>query len=188
VSRLAALALLLAACETSLPQCPGTHQGAFVFELTSGAASCAFSFPGSVSPPPGEQDGTRFTAVVSFLPDGGAALCVQKTLASPMLGTRSGDELSLASPEATLNVGSCPCQLVLQEAVSGRVLRDGAGAATGFEGVAVDTLRLSGDPGCDAAAAVCPPPADASGASLCCPLAGPAPSPSCEFRFAVKTL
>jgi hypothetical protein len=177
VTRLAALALLLAGCDPALPPCPGTPQGTFLFELVptqAVGAACAFARPESPDP---------FLGVVSWLPGDGAAFCLPRPLAAPKVGTHSGDAVSFSTEEAALQVSGCSCQLALLEAIAGRVLRDGAGDAVEFEGEVVYTLRLSSDPSCDPAAQVCPPPA---GESSCCPLVGAGAVPSCEIRYTLK--
>jgi hypothetical protein len=163
----AALAFLLAGCEPTLPTCPGTPQGAFLFTLTAAPATCGFKGP--------VDDLPTFVGVVSWLPDGGAALCVQRPLAAPKLGTRTGDAVSFSSEEPAVQLASCSCPLALVETVTGQLQRDGAGVAVRFEGEVVDALSLPSDPPCAAAPDVCTLVEAGTGAQ-----------PPCEFRYALS--
>ncbi|HET7755122.1 MAG TPA: hypothetical protein VFK85_14535 [Anaeromyxobacteraceae bacterium] len=119
----------LLACETrATPEpCPGVVQGTFQLsgELTEGA-SCAETSGGAT----GAID---LTVLVSFTGESGAAVCLQRPLAEPLLGTREGDRIDVSAPARSGAARGCACTVQLLERISGTLLRDG-GVVTGFSG------------------------------------------------------
>lgn len=158
--RLAAVAgMLLGSCGTTAT-CPGQEQGTltFAFQARSPppAGTCEF-FRTLIedAKTPAALPSTRFTAIVSWRPTAadplGAALCVQAPLAQDKIGTYGAIGPGLyaldfpnlpsatAPPEA---IGTCPCAVELQEALSGQLKRS-ADQALSFSGTLVAVLTRS---------------------------------------------
>ena len=170
--RAAAVLLLLAAgCEASVPACPGSAQGTYELggvALEAGT-TCPFSLAAIAA---ARADGTVPTidvpVIVSWLDAGTAALCVQKPMAAPLTGPRTGDAFTVSITLASLTIGSCPCPVDLLETVTGTLQRS-AGNPSGLAGTLVDHFTRSA--GTDACYAGADPATVAAG----CPGA-PAPS------------
>lgn len=170
---IAALALALAACErsTALPACPGDVQVrlqlATALADVEGSAACA------AAALPRDANGAIVVpgptpAALSFTAADGAAVCVERTLADPLLGTRTGDVLTVAAPPEAVAVTACGCAVNVVERLAGTILRDASGAAVGFQGELVDELA----------------PADAA---FACPPTGADPCPvPCRIHFTVQ--
>lgn len=173
--RIAAVLLVLAAgCEASVPACPGSAQG--TFELGGVAVETGTTCPFSLAAIAAARSrGTLPTidvlATVSWLDAGTAAICVQKPMASPLTGPRTGDAFAVSITLASLTIGSCPCPVDLLETVTGTLQRS-AGIPSGVTGTLVDHFTRSA--GSDACYAGADPGTAASG----CPGApDPAASP-----------
>jgi hypothetical protein len=139
--------LALLACETRATQeeCPGAVQGTFriVGEIVDGAA-CAET---------GGAAGTLDLAfAVSFTGDGGAAVCLQRTMAEPLLGTRDGDRIDVSAPLRSGTARGCACTVQLLERISGTLVRDGD-VPVGFSGeLSTDLSPADGTTSCAATA------------------------------------
>jgi len=170
-------ALLLAACGTAAIPCDGDVQGTLSFQAAADAAqtTCTW-FQDLIAA--GRAGGQSFTATVSFLDAGTAALCLQRTLSQTKTGPRSGDTFTVSStaPAAAGAVGTCPCGVDVEETFSATLLRGTDGRVTGYrDGSLVGHLTRSGD----AAALDCYAAADANGTSDDCPGA----SAGCDVAY-----
>lgn len=130
---LLALAACLAACQPTRPRgCPGTTVASLAFHarMEVPASTCPFAS--------GQQTPIDFGGTLSWDPAGGdAALCLDRPLSAPHLGSHAGDHVlvQVAFDDVEISPCSCPTQVV--ESVEGDVVRDARGTAVGFRG----TLR-----------------------------------------------
>lgn len=151
----AALLLLAAGCEASVPACPGSTQGTYRLggvALEAGT-TCPFSLAAIAA---ARAEGTVPTldvqVTVSWLDAGTAALCVQEPMAAPLTGPRAGDAFTVSITLGTLTIGSCPCPVDLVETIAGTLQRS-AGNPSGVAGTLVDHFtRSAGAGACYAAA------------------------------------
>ena len=137
------LFLALLACETRATQdaCPGDVQGTFrlVGELVDGAA-CA-----EVGGATGTID---LTVAVSFTGETAAAICLQRPLAEPLVGTRDGDRIAVSAAPASGTARGCACTVQLLERIEGTLSREG-GVATGLSGdLSAELSPADGAPTC----------------------------------------
>lgn len=165
IAALLAAAPLLASCGAAAIPCPGDVQGTLSFQASPDAAGTTCTWFADLIGA-GQAAGQSFTATVSFLDAGNAAVCLQRTLSQTKTGPRSGDTFTVSStaPAAAGAVGSCPCGVDVEETFSATLLRGGDGRVTGYrDGTLVGHLTRSAD------AADCYAQADADGASGDCP-------------------
>jgi hypothetical protein len=133
--------LALAGCEVysvpSVGDCPGTKVGAFVLSLK-------LSDAGSTCPPPvAANPAIQVGATLSWQPDGGAAICLDRPHAVPFLGTHVGDHVLVRNVDPDVPVGGCTCPVSVVTEIEGDVVRSADG---GFAGLAA-TWRDSLDGG-----------------------------------------
>jgi hypothetical protein len=145
---LALLVLLVAACERAAGPgpCPGEPEARLELRasLVEDPNLCAAAI--------GVGGDLTLPATLSFGASGEAALCPERSLAEPLVGTRAGDAVEVAAPPRPGSVRGCACSVVVVEAIRGTLLRDEAGAVVGFEGELVDDLAPAGGlPSCAAA-------------------------------------
>jgi hypothetical protein len=122
--------LALAGCEVysvpGLPECPGTKVGGFVLALQ-------YSDAGSTCPPNVKVNpALRVAATLTSQPDGGAAICLDRPHAVPLLGTRTGDHVLVRSADPDSPVSGCTCVVSVVTEIEGDVLRDGDGGFVDF--------------------------------------------------------
>jgi hypothetical protein len=146
---------LLAACERAPGPgpCPGAPQARLELRATLVEGSlCAAAA--------GVTDSLTLPVTIAFPAPEEAAVCPERALAEPLVGSRTGDVLEVASVPRSASLRGCACSLQVLERVSGTVLRDASGAAVGFSGELVDDLVPTGPlPACAAAPGeLCPAP------------------------------
>lgn len=122
--------LALAGCEVySVPdtvECPGTQVGGFVLALqySDAGSTCPTRVP--VNPP------FQVTATLSWQPDGGAAICLDRRHAVPFLGTHTGDHVLVSHVDPDAPVSGCSCLVSVVTEIEGDVVRDADGGYAGF--------------------------------------------------------
>ncbi len=159
----AALALLAAGCEASIPACPGSAQGTFRLGgvAVEAGTTCPFSLAAiAAARAAGTVPTFDVQATVSWLDAGTAAVCVQEPMASPLVGPRTGDAFTASIALGGLTIASCPCPVDLLETITGTLQRSGA-IPSGLTGSLVD--RFTRTAGSDACYAAADPSAVASG-------------------------
>jgi hypothetical protein len=135
--------LPLLACGTRATQvpCPGEVQGTFqvVAELVD-AGACADALRATTP--------LDLTVTVSFTGDSGAALCLQRPLADPLVGTREGDRIEVSAPVRASSARGCACTAQLVEGIAGSLERaDETGV--GFSGeLRVEVSPADGSSSC----------------------------------------
>jgi hypothetical protein len=126
---IAIVAATLLACGTRATQepCPGTVQAVFtlVAQQVEGGDACA-SATGATGP-------GGLAVAVTFTGDDVAAACLQRPLAEPLTGSRSGDAIEVATPLRNVTASGCACTAQLRETITGTMQRDG-GVVVGFSG------------------------------------------------------
>jgi hypothetical protein len=136
---LSALALAHGACRSAEPAtCPGERVATLHFETspaTDGSWSCPFA-------PTAE---TSFTATLAFDADSKAYLCTDRLEARPLQGTRDGSHIELAQQAASASVGSCACDLTVEESLTGELVLPADGSAASFRGRLRDHVKPSVD-------------------------------------------
>lgn len=177
IAALLLAAQVLTACGTAAVACNGDVQGTLTFQArpVATAGTCGWFSDLIAAGRAGDQG---FTATVSFLDSGTAAVCVQRTLGQAKTGPRSGDTFTVSStaPAAAGAVGTCPCGVDVEETFSATLVRGTDGRVTGYrDGSLVGHLTRSGDP----AAVDCYAAADANGTSDDCPGA----SAGCDVAY-----
>ncbi len=153
-----AVAAMLVSCDAARPpDCPGDRVATFQFsgELATGdTTSCPFA----------SQAPLAFTATLSFVGDGEALLCIDRTDAPALAGTRLGDHVVVTTPATLANVSQCTCAVQVVETLEGDVAR-ADGQPTGFAGELRDDFTVqptdSGPP------ATCEPTAPPGGGLAC---------------------
>lgn len=170
----AAFALVVAAltaCDTARPPaCPGERVGTFRLrgDLLASDGSCPFVGDGGLS----------FTATVSFTGEGQAALCADRVEAAPMVGTRTGDHLTLSTPTTAASAPTCVCSVDVTETLEGDLQRSD-GTVTGFTGALTDVLTVAD--GGVAGSAACEPDGGPNDA-------GPRCGVPCQVRWQLSTV
>jgi hypothetical protein len=169
----AVLALALAACErsTALPPCPGVVQGR-VFLTTTLRKETGGQVPACAAaalPEDAVDASQTVAAALSFIGEGGAAVCLERTLADPLLGTRTADRIDVAAQPEPVAVDACGCAVTVVERLSGTIVRDASGAAVGLADVSLVNALAAAD-----GATACPP----AGTAAC-----PVP---CDIHFTVQ--
>lgn len=132
----------LLACGTRATQepCPGSVQGTVqvVGQLVEGEACAAAAGVGTID----------LAFEVSFTADGGAAVCLQRPLADPLLGTHDGDVLEVSTPIRPGAATGCACEVQIAERITGTIAREG-GTVTGFQGeLELELSPADGSPTC----------------------------------------
>jgi len=133
--------LALAGCEVysvpSPPTCPGTKVGGFVLALK-------YSDAGSTCPPNvGVNPSIQASATLSWQPDGGAAICLDRSHAVPFLGTHTGDHVLVSNVDPDAPVSGCTCLVSVVTEIEGDVVRDTDGGFADFTARWRDTLAPS---------------------------------------------
>jgi len=163
----AALLLLAAGCEAEIPACPGAVQGTVTLTGAADAKATTCTFPVAA--------GFELTA----------AVCIQRPLAVPRSGPRSGDAFTVQFALPLASLASCPCAVDVLETLDGTLLRTAGSTAVGFRGTLVDRFTRS------SAAGGCYQAADAAAVESGCPGApDPATPPGdggCDAAYAVGT-
>jgi hypothetical protein len=149
------LVVLLSACERAPGPgpCPGEPQARLELRATLVEGSlCATAA--------GVADSLTLPVTIAFTGPEEAAVCPDRALAEPLVGSRSGDAIEVAAVARSASLRGCACSLQVLERVSGTVLRDGSGVAAGFSGELVDSLVPAGPlPTCAASPGeTCPAP------------------------------
>lgn len=173
IAALLLAAQVLTACGTAAIACDGDVQGTLTFQAGADATRSTCTWFDAAQAP-----GQSFTATVSFLDAGTAAVCLQRTLGEPKEGPRSGDTFTVSStaPAAAGAVGTCPCGVDVEETFSATLVRGTDGRVTGYrDGSLVGHLTRA----TDAAAVDCYAAADAAGTSDDCPGA----SAGCDVAY-----
>jgi len=121
--------LALAGCEVySVPdpvECPGTKVGGFVLALQ-------YSDAGSTCPPVGANPALQGAATLSWQPDGGAAICLDRRHAVPFLGTHTGDHVLVRNVDPAAPVSRCSCLVSVVTEIEGDIVRDADGGYADF--------------------------------------------------------
>lgn len=150
--RLLPLLALAAACQASPGgPCPGVPVGTFQLVGTRQLVACTAGAPASgfdATWPPTLQ----FTATVSFGSQAdGAALCLDRRGADPLVGAHQGDQVSVALDTAGATIDACAagCAATVTQTVDGQLQRDAAtGAVTGFIGTLTDRATAAAGASC----------------------------------------
>jgi hypothetical protein len=126
---IAIVAATLLACGTRATQepCPGNVQAVLtlVAQQVEGGDACA-SATGATGP-------GGLAVAITFTGDDGAAACLQRPLAEPLIGTRTGDAIEVATPLRSVTASGCACTAQLRETLTGTLQRDGV-VTVGFSG------------------------------------------------------
>jgi hypothetical protein len=139
--------LALAGCEVysvpSAAECAGTKVGSFVLALS-------YSGAGSTCPSVGATSAFQVGATLSWQPDGGAAICLDRPHAVPFLGTHAGDHVLVSNVDPDSPVSGCSCLVSVVTQVEGDVVRNADGGFADFTGAWLDALAApdGGDCGC----------------------------------------
>ncbi|HET9553588.1 MAG TPA: hypothetical protein VFP50_11535 [Anaeromyxobacteraceae bacterium] len=150
-----ALPLLVAtaaACQASPSgPCPGVPVATLQLVGTRQLVGCDAGAPASgfdATWPPE----LRFGATVSFGSQGdGAALCLDRRGADPLVGAHQGDQVSVAldTSGATLEACAPGCAATVTQTVAGTLQRDAAtGAVNGFTGTLTDRASAAAGASC----------------------------------------
>ncbi len=121
--------LALAGCEVySVPapvECPGTTVGRFTLALQ-------YADAGSTCPPVVANTAFSVTATLTWQPDGGAAICLDRPHAVPFLGTHTGDDVLVGNLDPAATVPPCTCPVVVVNEIDGHVVRNADGGFADF--------------------------------------------------------
>ncbi len=149
------VALLAAGCSAAGPGCPGQPVATLQFQAALAGSSCG----GAPSAAYANQlpASFAFSATLAYAAQGSAAaLCTGRVDSSPLVGTRSGDAISVLvdTSQAALAGCSSTCAVSVEQLVTGTLSRDAAGTPTGFTGTLVETDTAA--PGADCAPCTSP--------------------------------
>jgi hypothetical protein len=138
----------LAACsdQAEAVPCPGLPVASLALVGTRTLTSCADGGPAAGVNQLYPAD-VSFSATISYSASGsGAALCVARPRAEPLVGARVGDQvdLMLETRGAVLAACSASCAVTIRQRVTGTLQRDPAGLPSGFSGTLVDQATLDG--------------------------------------------
>ena len=146
--RLAPALLLLPLLVTGCSQvvetfpCPGSPVASLEFSGTRTLVTCAAGAPAA-------GVNSLFPESVSFAgtltaSGPGAALCLARARAEPMVGTRVADQFDVELDTRGALLGGCSatCAVAVHQQVTGTLLRDPGGAPSGFAGTLVDQETL----------------------------------------------